>query len=156
MRNLIKISTLIILFLPNIVLAITCAADDNMCKTRQLQLQAMQKAGVKPTEIPPAPGTITSDIKKKGDNQMLEPQPFKIPLPYSSQIKKTEDATDESENQDGTSKQQPQTKSNPVFNIFSPNTNTDNQDQQEFVFQPPKSPLQPQPPTQQSTGIRYQ
>ena len=59
MRNLIKISTLIILFLPNIVLAITCAADDNMCKTRQLQLQAMQKAGVKPTEIPQAPGTIT-------------------------------------------------------------------------------------------------
>ncbi|EKD45309.1 MAG: hypothetical protein ACD_69C00350G0002 [uncultured bacterium] len=157
MLNIIKKAALIILFIPNIILAATCAENDTDCKTTQLQLQALQKAGIKPTTIPTAPGTPASDNKKKNSrNQIIEPQPFNIPLPMSYQPKKTEDSTG-GENQDTITKP-PQTKPKPIFNIFTPNANTDDQNQkeQDFVFQPPKSPLQPQPVTQQPTGIQYQ
>ena len=157
MLNIIKTATLITLFLPSIALAVTCAANDTECKTTQLQLQALQKAGIKPTTIPAAPGTAASDNKKKNNrNQIVKPLPFNIPLPMSYQPKKTEDSTG-GENQDTITKP-PQTKPKPIFNIFTPNANTDDQNQkeQDFVFQPPKSPLQPQPVTQQPTGIQYQ
>lgn len=146
-KSIIVLITLLFFFI-NTGFAATC---DTACQIKQSQLQAMEKQGLKSSPIL-EPERIVEPKKKPA---FIEPEPFKIPPPAFSQTKKETVAGDTTTEK----KTAPQNTFKPV-NIFAPtqptaDANTQNQEEQEFVMQPPKSPLLPQPITKQTTGIQY-
>lgn len=115
----------------------------------------MEKSGVRPSEVLASPGTATTNSNKKDSSLIKEPRPFKVPLPLSSKPKMESDPA-LSENEDSSITEHAPAKEQPKLNIFAPNTNSSqSQEEPEFTFQPPRSPLQLQPITNQPIGIQY-
>lgn len=144
----------ILFFIPIMALAASCDQTNSSCKTAQAQIKAMEDAGIKPSTVVAAPGVnMATEMAQKKEQE--QPQPYKIPKPmYSPSPQKSDTA------QKSTSQETVETKRKAAFKMFIPTDQTTEQksDQQEFVFQPPKSPLQPVPLDQkpQMPGIQYQ
>lgn len=137
MLNTTKTLTLLIFFIStNSWADTTCAPEDTSCQTSQAQLQAVKNSGAVPFKAQDIIETPAAADKKITDKQP-ESQPFKIPSPGDSQ-------TTDLSNQQPNTNSQPQEKPVSATNIYN-----QNQEQPQFKYQPPRSPLQPVPPPQQ-------
>jgi hypothetical protein len=135
----------ITLILPALTLAASCSPNDNNCKREQIQLQSIQKAGIKPAPIIQATSVPMPEGDKSNKSKQpatLETTPFEIPVPVGTKTR----AVTNSPDQNVTTKANTQIKSKQSSNTFT-NKTTDEEEQGDTE--------QESTTTQQQTGTIY-
>lgn len=123
---------------PVTALAKDCQPNDFDCRIEQLQLQTIKKGGIKPIEIVQVPATSAND-KKNADTKIIQPKPFKIPLPILLRSKPA------------TTTQQPKQ----ATSISAPNSADSKTQEDETQESVSTTETQYQQPVSQPTGIQY-
>lgn len=110
--------SLITFFFSVITLATDCEPNDSACRLNQSQIQALQSAGIKPSQALTVTPVIT-DVQKIDSKKstITKTQPYEIPSPPDYNSKEDSNSSDQNSTTD-TSTTRSETSDQPTYNMF--------------------------------------